>query len=82
MKKTSVVGGLIIGLGLLLTGCGNSFDYMPNLTEEESMLIAEYAAGILNTIKTRANWQAMRKLRLPMNGRLPAGPMWKNLRLS
>ena len=47
MKKTSVVGGLIIGLGLLLTGCGNSFDYMPNLTEEESMLIAEYAAGIL-----------------------------------
>ena len=47
MKKSGVLSGFMIGLGLLLTGCGNSFDYMPDLTEEESRLIAEYAAGIL-----------------------------------
>lgn len=47
MKRPGIVCSLIISLGLLLTGCGNSFDYMPNLTEEESRLIAEYAASIL-----------------------------------
>jgi len=38
---------MLIGMGLTLTGCANSFDHMPDLTEEESALIAEYAAGIL-----------------------------------
>lgn len=47
MKKSSMLCGLIIGIGVLLTGCSNPFDHMPDLTEEESGLIAEYAAGIL-----------------------------------
>ncbi len=47
MKKSNMLCGFIIGLGLLLTGCSNSFDAMPDLTEEESRLIAEYAASIL-----------------------------------
>lgn len=47
MKKSNILCGFIIGVGLFLTGCGNSFDAMPNLTEEESRLIAEYAASIL-----------------------------------
>lgn len=47
MKKSSIVCGLVMSVGLLLTGCSNPFDHMPNLTEEESALIAEYAAGIL-----------------------------------
>lgn len=47
MKKSSIVCGLVMSVGLLLTGCNNPFDHMPDLTEEESALIAEYAAGIL-----------------------------------
>lgn len=47
MKKCSILGGLVMSMGLLLTGCSNSFDYMPDLTEEESAMISEYAAGIL-----------------------------------
>ena len=47
MKKSNILCGFIIGVGLFLTGCGNSFDAMPNLTEEESRLIAEYASSIL-----------------------------------
>ncbi len=47
MRKSGILCSFIISLGLLLSGCGNSFDYMPDLTEEESRLIAEYAAGIL-----------------------------------
>jgi len=47
MKKINIVCGLLLSLSLLLTGCTNPFDYMPNLTEEESALITEYAAGIL-----------------------------------
>lgn len=47
MKKSSIVCGLAMSIGLLLTGCSNPFDHMPDLTEEESALIAEYAAGIL-----------------------------------
>ena len=47
MKKSGILCGLVMSIGLLLTGCSNPFDYMPNLTEEESALISEYAAGIL-----------------------------------
>ena len=47
MKKTCILCSLIMSIGLLLTGCSNPFDHMPDLTEEESALIAEYAAGIL-----------------------------------
>lgn len=47
MKKSGILCNIVISIGLLLTGCGNSFDHMPNLTEEESALIAEYTAGIL-----------------------------------
>lgn len=47
MKKCGIFSGLLMSMGLLLTGCSNSFDYMPDLTEEESALISEYAAGIL-----------------------------------
>lgn len=47
MKKSSILCGIVGIIGLLLTGCTNSFDHMPDLTEEESALIAEYAAGIL-----------------------------------
>lgn len=47
MKKSFFLYGLLICLSLLLTGCTNPFDSMPNLTEEENDLIAEYAAGLL-----------------------------------
>ena len=47
MRKPGILCSLFISIGLLLTGCSNPFDYMPNLTEEESALISEYAAGIL-----------------------------------
>ncbi|MBO5093842.1 MAG: hypothetical protein J6C33_05730 [Lachnospiraceae bacterium] len=47
MKKSVVLCSMIMSVSLLLGGCGNPFDHMPNLTEEESALIAEYAAGIL-----------------------------------
>lgn len=47
MKRCSILGGLLISMGVLLTGCSNPFDHMPDLTEEESALISEYAAGIL-----------------------------------
>lgn len=47
MKRSNILCGIMLSIGLLLTGCSNSFDHMPNLTEEESALIAEYTAGIL-----------------------------------
>lgn len=47
MKKSVVLCSMIMSVSLLLGGCGNPFDYMPDLTKEESALIAEYAAGIL-----------------------------------
>lgn len=47
MKKSVILCSIIMSMGLLLTGCTNSFDHMPDLTEEESALISEYAAGIL-----------------------------------
>ena len=45
--RRKILCAMLIGTGLTLTGCGNSFDHMPDLTEEESAMIAEYAAGIL-----------------------------------
>ena len=47
MKRKCVLCSILIGMGLLLTGCTNAFDHMPDLTEEESRLIAEYAASIM-----------------------------------
>lgn len=47
MKKIVVLCSMIVSVGLLLSGCDNPFDHMPDLTEEEGALIAEYAAGIL-----------------------------------
>lgn len=42
MKKVSVFSG-IIAAALLMTGCG----VMPNLTQDETELISEYAVGVL-----------------------------------
>ena len=47
MKRKFVLCSILISMGLLLTGCTNAFDHMPDLTEEESRLIAEYAASIM-----------------------------------
>lgn len=47
MKKKGVLCSILLGILLLFTGCRNPFDYMPDLTEEESAAIAEYTAGIL-----------------------------------
>lgn len=47
MKKKGVLCSILMGILLLFTGCRNPFDYMPDLTEEESAVIAEYTAGIL-----------------------------------
>ena len=77
MKKSNILCGFYrIGVGLFLTGCGNSFDAMPNLTEEESRLIAEYAASILiKHDKNAGNWQVIRRLRLLMKERPHCGPI-------
>jgi len=38
---------LLCLVAITITGCTNKFDAMPNLTDEESQIIAEYVAGIL-----------------------------------
>lgn len=42
MKKVNVISG-IMAAALLMTGCG----VMPNLTQDETELISEYAVGVL-----------------------------------
>lgn len=44
MKKLRLIGLLTV-ISLLMTGCG--LDAMPDLTDEESAIITEYAAGLL-----------------------------------
>lgn len=45
--RRKMLGIMLAGISLTLTGCANPYDHMPDLTEEESAMIAEYAAGIL-----------------------------------
>lgn len=49
MKRSGILCSVLLSISVLLGGCGydNPFDHMPDLTEEESALISEYAAGIL-----------------------------------
>ena len=51
MRKGKLLG-LVSMVALLLTGC---VDNMPDMTEEQSELVAEYAAGLL--LKYSPNYQ-------------------------
>ena len=52
MKKRSYILISFIVSSMLISGCGNT---MPNLTEEQSALISEYAAGLLLKYDSRPN---------------------------
>ncbi len=45
LRKTALSAALILGTGIALTGCG--LVDMPELTEEQSALVTEYAAGLI-----------------------------------
>jgi len=52
MKKLIVLCAVMISAGLFLTGCANPFDHMPDLSEEDSALVAEYISGLLQRYNT------------------------------
>ena len=45
LRKNALSAALILGTGIALTGCG--LVDMPELTEEQSALVTEYAAGLI-----------------------------------
>jgi len=45
-RKVNILMILLLPV-MMLTGCKNSFDHMPDLTDEERTIIAQYAADIL-----------------------------------
>ena len=53
MKKGKLIGVIVITAGLL-TGC---IDNMPDMTEEQSALIAEYAADIMLKYSSNYNYR-------------------------
>lgn len=56
MKKSGILGAIFISVAVLTTGC--SLDPMPELTQEQSSLIAEYAAGMLLMYDKNLSWLA------------------------